>query len=210
MLPCASVILSPSIAAVLRCVSRRLCSTMAPSNRLIWIDLEMTGLNPDSDAIIEAACIVTDGDLKTVEPGVNLVIHQPEHVLSTMGAWCRENHGRSGLTEAVRRSQLTLDEAERRLLEYVTRLTPAGECPLAGSSVHMDRVFMARHMPKLVRHLHYRIVDVSSLKELARRWRPDVYEASRGKRCSHRALEDIEDSIQELRMYRERFIKAQE
>ncbi|XP_037085338.1 oligoribonuclease-like isoform X2 [Pollicipes pollicipes] len=192
-------------------LSPRRCCAMAGaiSDRLVWIDLEMTGLDPERDQILEAACVVTDGRLQPLEPGLQLVVHQPDSALAAMDEWCREHHGRSGLTEAVRRSTVDLATAEQRLLEYVRRLTPAGQCPLAGSSVHMDRVFLMRYMPRLLAHLHYRIVDVSSLKELARRWRPDVYEAGRGKLCAHRALEDIGESIAELRLYRDRFIKTE-
>ncbi|XP_043238308.1 probable oligoribonuclease isoform X2 [Amphibalanus amphitrite] len=190
--------------------ARRLC-TMPPqiSDRLVWIDLEMTGLDPERDRILEAACVVTDGALRPLEPGLQLVVHEPESVLRSMNAWCVEHHGRSGLTEAVRRSTISLAEAEQTLLSYVRRLTPAGQCPLAGNSVHMDRVFLMKYMPRLLDHLHYRIVDVSTLKELARRWRPELHDAGRrGKKCAHRALDDIQESIAELRLYREKFIRA--
>ena len=189
---------------------RHLCA-MPPhvSDRLVWIDLEMTGLDPERDRIIEAACVVTDGGLRTLEPGLQLVIHEPDSVLRGMNAWCVEHHGRSGLTEAVRRSTLSLAAAEQQLLSYVQRLTPAGQCPLAGNSVHMDRVFLMKYMPKLLEHLHYRIVDVSTLKELARRWRPELHDtATRGKKCAHRALDDIQASIEELRLYREKFMRG--
>lgn len=179
------------------------------SEKMVWIDLEMTGLDPERDRIIEAACVVTDGALRPLEPGLQLVIHEPESVLDSMNAWCVEHHGASGLTEAVRRSTVSLADAEEQLLSYVRRLTPAGQCPLAGNSVHMDRVFLMKYMPKLLNHLHYRIVDVSTLKELARRWRPDVHDqANRGKKCAHRALDDIQESIEELKLYREKFIRA--
>lgn len=171
----------------------------------------MTGLEPEKDHILEAACIVTNSSLDPVDDGIDLVIHQEDSILETMGTWCVKHHGESGLTEAVRRSTLTLQQAEDQLLRYVQQHTARGKCPLAGNTVHMDRQFLVKYMPRLVDQLHYRIVDVSTLKELARRWRPDVLRAGeRVKTGAHRALDDIKESIAELRIYREQFIRTEE
>jgi len=169
---------------------------------LVWIDLEMTGLDPDRERIIEAAVLVTDGALNVVEQGPNMVIHQSDALLEQMDEWNRNHHGASGLIDRVRQSEVTEAEAEAALLDFVRRHCPPGQAPLAGNSVHQDRRFLQRYMPDFERYLHYRIVDVSTIKELARRWYPDALANAPHKRESHRALDDIYESIAELQYYR--------
>lgn len=172
---------------------------------LVWVDLEMTGLDVASDRIVEIAVLVTDGALETVEEGPDLVVHQPDEVLEGMRDAVREMHTTSGLLEAIRASQRTVQEAEREVMEFVRRLVPEpGTAPLAGNSVHADRVFLARFMPEFEGYLHYRNVDVSTLKELVRRWYPDVYAGRPNKGGGHRAMADIRESLDELRYYRDR------
>lgn len=167
---------------------------------LIWIDLEMSGLNPDKCEILEIACIVTDGELHELGEGVDLVIHQPEAVLNAMDEWCTRHHGQSGLTEAVRSSTLPLRAAELRTLDYLRRHTNRGQSPLAGSSVSHDRRFIDKYMPELSAWLHYRTIDVSTVKELVKRWYGDLELPT--KKNTHRALDDIRESVEELRYYR--------
>ncbi|KAI8930075.1 ribonuclease H-like domain-containing protein [Entophlyctis helioformis] len=177
----------------------------AISGPLVWIDLEMTGLDLDKDTIIEIACIVTDGDLKAVDDGIHLIIHQPKSVVDNMNEWCIEHHGASGLTAQVLASTTTLASAETQVLDYVRSHVPAVRSGvLAGSSVHVDRQFLCKSMPALVDHLHYRIVDVSSVKEMALRWygRDALMRVLPKKRMTHRALDDIHESISELAWYR--------
>jgi oligoribonuclease len=173
------------------------------NDRLVWIDCEMTGLDLQRDALIEIACLVTDGDLRVLGDGVDIVIHADEYALAGMPDVVREMHARSGLTEEVRRSRLSVAEAEQQVLAYVREHVPEPRTvPLAGNSIATDRGFLARDMPELDGHLHYRMVDVSSLKELCRRWYPRVFFAKPEKGMAHRALADIEDSIRELSFYR--------
>jgi oligoribonuclease len=173
------------------------------TDRLVWIDCEMTGLDLRRDALIEIAVLVTDGDLNVLGDGVDVVIHADEAALAGMPDVVREMHANSGLTDAVRASTLTVAEAEQRVLEYVRAYVPEPRtAPLAGNSIATDRGFLARDMPMLDAHLHYRMVDVSSIKELARRWFPRVFYAKPEKGLAHRALADIEESIRELDYYR--------
>lgn len=170
---------------------------------LVWVDLEMTGLDPDRDRIVEIAVIVTDGGLERLVEGPDLVIHQPDESLATMDKVVVDMHRDSGLTEAVRASEVGVGEAEQAVLEFLSPLVPeARSAPLAGNSVHTDRMFLRRWMPRLEGHLAYRNVDVSTVKELARRWYRDAYEAAPEKAGGHRALADIRESIDELRWYR--------
>ncbi|XP_016853624.2 oligoribonuclease, mitochondrial isoform X1 [Anolis carolinensis] len=178
-------------------------------HRMVWVDLEMTGLDIERDHILEMACLVTDADLNLVAEGPNLIIHQPDEVLEGMSEWCKEHHGKSGLTRAVRESAVSLCEAELEFLSFVRQQTPPGLCPLAGNSVHADRRFLEKHMPQFLRHLHYRIVDVSTVKELCRRWFPEEYASAPRKAASHRALEDIKESIKELQFYRKAVFKGE-
>jgi oligoribonuclease len=173
------------------------------TDRLVWIDCEMTGLDLAKDALVEIAAVVTDADLNVLGDGLDLVIHADDDVLATMPDVVRDMHARSGLTEEVRRSTTTLAEAERRVLDYVREHVPdPGGAPLAGNSIATDRGFIARDMPALDAHLHYRMVDVSSIKELVRRWYPRIYYAKPEKGLAHRALADIKESIGELEYYR--------
>lgn len=169
--------------------------------------MEMSGLDPERDRILEIATLVTDAELQVVAEGPELVVHQPEEVLAGMDAWNREHHGASGLIDRVRASSVTLAEAESRTLAFLQAHVPERGCPLAGNSVHQDRRFLSRWMPAVEGWLHYRIVDVSTLKELARRWAPRVVEAAPAKAGRHRALEDIRESIEELRWYRDHFLR---
>jgi oligoribonuclease len=173
------------------------------NDRLVWIDCEMTGLDLRRDALIEIAALVTDGALTVLGDGVDLVIHADEPALSAMPDVVRDMHARSGLTEEVRRSTVTLREAEEQVLAYVREHVPEPRTvPLAGNSIATDRGFLARDMPELDAHLHYRMVDVSSIKELCRRWFPRVFYAKPEKGLAHRALADIRESIRELDYYR--------
>ena len=180
---------------------------MAKSRKnLIWIDLEMTGLDTNNDDIIEIATIVTDDQLNVVAEGPIIAIHQPDSALEAIDEWNTKQHGGSGLTERVQNSTTTEAEAERQTLEFLAEHVPTGVSPMCGNSICQDRRFMARIMPELEAYFHYRNLDVSSLKELARRWAPKV-EKSFKKNGSHLAMDDIRDSIRELRHYREHFIK---
>jgi oligoribonuclease len=171
---------------------------------LVWIDCEMTGLELARDALIEVAVIVTDADLTPLDDGLDVIIHAADDVLDTMVPFVHEMHASSGLTDAVRASTVTLGEAERQVLEYVKQHVPdARTAPLCGNSIATDRGFLARDMPALDEHLHYRMIDVSSIKELAKRWYPRVYQSQPEKGLAHRALADILESITELAYYRE-------
>ncbi len=176
---------------------------MNGNGHLVWIDCEMTGLDLARDALIEVAVIVTDADLNALDDGLDIIIHTADDVLDTMIPIVHEMHASSGLTDAVRASTTTLGDAEAALLEYVRRHVPEPKsAPLCGNSIATDRGFLARDMPTLDAHLHYRMIDVSSLKELARRWYPRVYQSQPTKGLAHRALADIRESIAELAYYR--------
>jgi oligoribonuclease len=172
---------------------------------LIWIDMEMSGLNPEACVILEIACIVTDGELNETGEGIDFVVNQPDAVLDAMDEWCTRHHGQSGLTAAVKASTMSLREAEQQTLEYLRRFTNKGQSPLCGSSVSHDRRFIDRYMPELSAWLHYRTVDVSTVKELVKRWYGDV--SPPGKKNTHRALDDIRESIEELRYYKSNAFK---
>ncbi len=179
------------------------------AENLVWIDLEMTGLDPDRDHIIEIATIVTDKHLNVLAEGPMLAIHQPDAVLDAMDEWNRTHHGDSGLTERVRASALDAAAAEAETLAFLADYVPAGASPMSGNSICQDRRFMVREMPRLEAFFHYRNLDVSALKELARRWAPEVYNGVT-KQGRHLALDDIRDSIAELVHYREHFLKLPE
>ncbi|MCM3882641.1 oligoribonuclease [Frankia sp. R82] len=173
-------------------------------DRLVWIDCEMTGLDATSDLLLEVACLVTDSELNVIDEGIDLVLAAPDEALDAMVPVVRDMHQTSGLTAAVRASTLTLAEAEKLVLDYVRERVPeVRRAPLCGNSIATDRTFLARYMPALDTHLHYRMIDVSSIKELARRWYIRTYYAAPVKRGGHRALADIQESIEELRYYRE-------
>ena len=169
----------------------------------MWIDCEMTGLDLARDALIEVAVLVTDAELQLLDDGLDLVIHVADDVLDTMIPFVRDMHASSGLTDAVRASTITLGDAEAQVLDYVKQHVPeANAAPLCGNSIATDRGFLSRDMPALDAHLHYRMIDVSSVKELAKRWYPRVYQSQPEKGLAHRALADIKESIQELQYYR--------
>jgi len=175
-------------------------------NNLVWLDLEMTGLLPEQDCIIEIATIVTDSELNVLAEGPIFAIHQSDEILNGMDEWNTRQHGRSGLTDRVRESRTTTLEAARETLDFIQKYVPAGKSPMCGNSICQDRRFMYRLMPELEAYFHYRNLDVSTLKELARRWSPEVYKGFR-KESSHLAMADIRDSINELKHYREHFIQ---
>jgi oligoribonuclease len=176
------------------------------SQNLIWIDLEMTGLDPQNDSIIEIATVVTDKDLHVLAEGPVLAIHQSEAVLERMDDWNRKHHGESGLIARVRESCMNEAEAERMTVEFLQPFVPAGASPMCGNSICQDRRFLARSMPRLEAFFHYRNLDVSTLKELAGRWAPAVKDGFK-KKNSHRALDDILESIAELRYYRQHILR---
>jgi oligoribonuclease len=176
----------------------------APDNRannLIWIDMEMTGLQPDSDRIIEIALLVTDAQLEIVAEGPVWVLHQPDEVLEAMDAWNKGTHAKTGLVERVRASALGEAQAETQALEFLAAHVPPGASPMCGNSICQDRRFLARWMPRLEAHFHYRNLDVSTLKELVRRWKPELLKGF-SKEGKHEALADILESIEELKFYR--------
>ena len=175
---------------------------------LVWIDLEMTGLDPDRDRIIEMATIITDRQLETLAIGPVLAIHQGEASLGAMDEWNQATHRQTGLIERVRASTISESEAERATLDFIKEHVAPNSSPLCGNSICQDRRFLYRYMPELEQYLHYRHLDVSTLKELASFWRPELLEGFK-KRSQHRALEDIQESIEELRYYRTHFINDQ-
>jgi len=176
---------------------------------LVWIDMEMTGLDPDRDRVIELAAIVTDPNLNVLAEGPVFAIHQSDEVLDAMDAWNKGTHGKSGLITRVRESGWNEVEAERYLLDFLLPWVPEGKSPLCGNSIGQDRRVMARYMPRLERFFHYRNLDVSTLKELCRRWRPKLAKGFE-KRSAHTALADIHESIDELKYYRDNFLRLDE
>jgi oligoribonuclease len=180
------------------------------NDRLVWIDCEMTGLDLENDVLIEIAALVTDGDLNVLGEGVDVVIHAEDTALDAMVDIVQRMHEKSGLTDAVRASTVTVEQAEKLVLDYVRRYVPEPRtAPLAGNSIATDRAFIAKHMPALDAHLHYRMVDVSSIKELCRRWYPRIFFAKPDKGLAHRALADIRESLRELEYYRRTAFVAQ-
>lgn len=179
----------------------------ADERNLIWIDLEMTGLSPERDRIIEIATLVTDSELNTLAEGPVFAVHQSDEILAGMDEWNTRQHGGSGLAQRVRDSRVEALEAETRTIEFLSRWVPAGKSPICGNSICQDRRFLARWMPRLERHFHYRNLDVSTLKELCQRWSPTIAKGFT-KESTHLALDDIRDSVAELRYYREHFIRS--
>lgn len=176
---------------------------------LIWIDLEMTGLSPEKDCIIEIATIITDSKLTILAEGPVLAIKQPEAIISAMDSWNTKHHTQSGLVKRISAEGVSEAEAEAQTLAFLRQYVPEGKSPMCGNSICQDRRFLARYMPTLEKYFHYRHVDVSTVKELARRWQPQVYKAFQ-KEAQHTALQDIKDSIAELVHYREHFFKLKE
>lgn len=185
----------------------RKCIMAQDSNNLIWIDMEMTGLNPDSDRIIEIALVVTDSQLNVVAEAPVLVVSQPVAILDGMDKWNQSTHAKSGLIDKVKASKMTEMRAEETMLAFLQNHVPPATSPMCGNSICQDRRFLARAMPQLEAYFHYRNLDVSTIKELARRWKPEIM-AGLNKESKHEALADIYDSIKELKYYREHFIGA--
>ena len=179
---------------------------MQNADNLCWLDMEMTGLYPETDRIIEVAMIITDSNLNVLAQSDVLVVHQSDELLNGMDACNTSTHGRTGLTERVRASTASEAEVEQNLLDFMAQWLPEKTSPMCGNTIHQDRRFMVRYMPQLEAYFHYRNLDVSTLKELARRWNPEL---AKGvvKRCTHQALDDILESIEEMRYYREHFLK---
>lgn len=196
-----------AVRAAVRRMARSMSGATDPG-RLVWVDLEMGGLNPDIHTILEMACIITDSELNIVAESQDIVIHQTDDVLGAMTPWCIEHHGKSGLTAACQNSNVSLAEAENIMVSFVTSNVPKGLCPLAGNSIYSDKQFLEKYMPNFISHLHYRMVDVSSVKELCRRWYPNAFSSAPKKALKHRALDDIRESIAELKYYRNTIFKV--
>ena len=173
---------------------------------LVWVDMEMSGLSPERDRILEVALVITDPELNTLAIAPVMVIHQPDSVLDAMDAWNKGTHGKSGLIDKVKASTTTEIQATQELLEFLKGYVPAGKSPMCGNTVHQDRRFMQRYMPELESFFHYRNVDVSTIKELCRRWNPEIMKGFE-KRGAHTALADIQESIDELQFYRRHWIE---
>ena len=178
---------------------------MTQNDNLVWMDPEMTGLEPEQDVIIEIATIVTDGNLNILAEGPVIAVSQPDVLLDAMDEWNTRTHGNSGLTQRVKESSIDAREAERQTLEFLQQYVKPGTSPLCGNSIHQDRRFLVKYMPQLEVYMHYRNIDVSTLKELAKRWKPEVV-ASFEKKGSHQALDDIRESIDEMLHYRQHFL----
>ena len=180
---------------------------MSQKDNLVWMDLEMTGLDPERDVIIEIATIVTDGDLNVIAEGPVMAVHQADILLDGMDEWNTRTHDNSGLTQRVRESEFDTRKAELETLAFLRQHVKEGTSPLCGNSIHQDRRFLVKYMPQLESFFHYRNIDVSTLKELAKRWKPEVV-SSFNKKGSHQALDDIRESIEEMQHYREHFLKS--
>ncbi|XP_076751987.1 putative oligoribonuclease, partial [Xylocopa sonorina] len=165
--------------------------------------LQLTGIDIEKDTILEVACVITDQNLKIVSEEFNVVINQPDEILANMNEWNTNTHNESGLVQESRSSKISLKKAEQLLLTFLKAYIPKNTCPLSGNTIYMDRLFLIKHMPLINHYLHYRIIDVSSVKELVRRWYPQVYANMQNKQLCHRALPDIRESIEELRYYKE-------
>lgn len=180
--------------------------TQINENNLIWIDLEMTGLEPEKDRIIEIATVITDSELNIIAEGPVMAIHQAQTVLDGMDNWCVEQHGKSGLTQRVQESNFSEIKAENETLEFLKKYVPAKASPMCGNTIYQDRRFLVKYMPALENYFHYRLLDVSTVKILAQKWAPGIMKGFK-KESTHLALQDIRDSIEELRYYRANFIR---
>ncbi|XP_012540252.1 probable oligoribonuclease [Monomorium pharaonis] len=171
-------------------------------NHIVWLDMEMTGLEVETCHILELSCFITNEQLEVTSDYLNVVIHQPDKVLENMSDWCKLQHRKTGLIDECQMSKITLEEAQQKTLHFLENYVPKGICPLAGNSVYMDRIFLKKYMPLINNYLHYRIIDISSIQELARRWQPRICKAAPKKQHVHRAALDIKDSLNELRYYK--------
>ncbi|CAI6360498.1 unnamed protein product [Macrosiphum euphorbiae] len=185
-----------------RKMTTKINPTMNNEHNIVWFDGEMTGLDCNHHTLIEAAIIITDKNLKVLAESPNIIIHQSDEVLENMEDWSKEHHGISGLTESVKKSNVSIEQADQMLYEFIKPFAPKGVCPLAGNSIYMDRTFIRKYMPKLESHLSYRLIDVSTLKELFKRWKPELANEAPTKSCKHRALDDIKESVKELQFYK--------
>lgn len=178
------------------------------AKRIVWVDLEMTGLNVEEDHILEIACLITDHNLNVIAKGPDLVIKHSDDILANMHPWCVAQHGESGLTEASRKSNISLKEAENEVLKFVKCYVPEKKCPVGGNSLYMDRLFMRKYMPTLNEYMHYRNIDVSTIKELGKRWFQKEFANIPRKQFTHRSMDDILESIAELKYYKENMFKS--
>lgn len=176
--------------------------TLGSMSAIVWMDMEMSGLDPDTERILEIAVLVTNGELDVIAEGPELILHQPDSVLEAMDEWNTNHHGQSGLTQRVRESTMDESTASKAILEFLAQHTEKRRAPLAGNSIHQDRRFLARYLPEVEAWLHYRNIDVSTVKELARRWYPKQYSERPAKKGNHRAMDDLVESIDELKHYR--------
>uniref|UniRef100_A0A1B0G2H7 Probable oligoribonuclease n=1 Tax=Glossina morsitans morsitans TaxID=37546 RepID=A0A1B0G2H7_GLOMM len=185
---------------------RKFSVTSSLSNKMakwiVWMDLEMTGLEVEKDQILEVSCLISDEDLVVKAEGPHIVINYPPDVFENMNDWCNKHHFESGLVDKCLKSQITLNQAEQQILQFLKQHIPKGECPLAGNSIYMDRLFLKKYMPTVDDYLNYRIIDVSSIKELAKRWNTRVYNAAPKKKLVHRASDDVKESLEELQYYK--------
>ncbi|XP_055851424.1 probable oligoribonuclease [Episyrphus balteatus] len=182
-------------------------TTMGKDTWIVWMDLEMSGLDVSRDKILELSCIITDKDLNIVAEGPNIEVHQPDEVLENMNDWCMKHHAETKLIDKCRSSNISEEMAQEMLVEFLKANIPKGKCPLAGNSVYMDRLFINRYMPKVDNYLHYRIIDVSTVKELCRRWNPSVAAGAPKKKLVHRSEDDIRESIIEMKYYKKFLFK---
>ncbi|GMT14289.1 hypothetical protein PFISCL1PPCAC_5586, partial [Pristionchus fissidentatus] len=190
--------------------SRGFCSEMMAnpmSHRIVWMDCEMTGLEVETQTLVEIAVIVTDAQLNIVAEGPDIVIHQDDETLSKMNDWCKETFAKNGLTQRIRDSTVNMKEAEDKVLEFLKTHVMKGKSPLAGNTIYMDRLFIRKYMPRIDEFLHYRLIDVSTIKELSYRWYPSAVASAPAKAMTHRALDDIRESIDELKHYRKNIFK---
>ncbi|CAK9831139.1 Probable oligoribonuclease [Anthophora retusa] len=171
------------------------------SECIVWLDTELTGLDMEKDTILEVACIITDKNLNVVSDEFSVIINHSDEILENMNEWSRDSHLKTGLTQECKSSKISLKEAEEMLLNYLKKYIPENTCPLAGNTIFVDHIFLRKHMPLVSNYLHYRVIDVSTIKELTRRWYPTIYENAPIKQFCHRAAQDVKESIQELKYY---------